>query len=162
MFIIQVLTIGLVSSIILTIIVFASLAYNPRLWISDMPKGMQEAITPLAPREKRDRLLWAIPLLLVMFVYPVYMALQYESANNPFTFVEAFLFMWMAWMTWNLWDFMILDWLMIVIWNPKFIRIAEVEHLMHLLNFSFLFQSFLKGCVIITVMSAIAGFILSL
>jgi hypothetical protein len=159
MLIVQAFITGLITSLLLTIIIPVSLAINPRLWISDFPKEMQEATTPLSPSEKRNRLLWAIPLMLVMFVYPIFSALQYENVNGAFSFVDAYVFFFVAWMTWNMWDLVIIDWFLVVWWQPEFIALPEeIAHLNHLNNYKFHLIQSLKGCVLIAVLSLIVGF----
>ena len=163
MLILQALITGIITSVLLTIIIPASLAYNSRIWISDFPEEMKRASTPLSSREKRDRILWSIPMMLVMFGYPIYAALQYENAHGAFSFVEAYIFFFVAWMTWNAWDFLIIDWFLVVWWQPKFIALPdEVAHLAHLNTYKFHLMQSMKGCVLIAVVSLVAGFFVQL
>jgi hypothetical protein len=163
MLITQALITGLTTCILTSSVIFASLAYNSRIWISDAPKAIQAAANPLTARDKRDKYLWSIPLFLAMLGYPIYMALQYEAAHGAFSFGQAFLYLWIGWFAWNVWDLLIVDWLVIVAWHPAIFALpSEVAHLQHLNNYRFHFIGFLKGCIFVTILSAIAAFFISL
>jgi hypothetical protein len=163
MLITQALITGIITSILVSIVIFASLAYNSRIWINSAPKEMQAAAHPLSSRDKRDQLLWKLPVLVAMFAYPIFMAIQYETANGAFSFVEAFLYLWIVWFTWNVWDLLIVDWLVIVAWHPAIFELpAEVAHLQHMNSYRFHFNGFLKGCIIVTVLAAIVAIFISL
>ncbi|CAI8993781.1 hypothetical protein EMIT079MI2_90077 [Bacillus sp. IT-79MI2] len=42
----QMLLVGTIMSIILSIIILGSLYYNPRLWLNDYPKDIQKSVLP--------------------------------------------------------------------------------------------------------------------
>jgi len=153
------LEVGLLISALLSMLIFASLYYNPRLWIGDAPKEMQEAVEPLSRREKIDRIAFGIPVMLVAFGIPVVSLLNFEALHGSVSFVEAFTFLYVAMMVFNVIDLLIIDWLVVVIWQPKVFTIPGVEHLMHLNNFNFHFRGFLKGTVGIGVVSGIVALI---
>lgn len=162
MLITQALTVGIITSILASIVIFASLAYNSRIWINDAPKEMQAAAHPLSASDKRDKFLWKLPILVAIIAYPIYMAIQYESANGAFSFIEAFLYLWIVWFAWNVWDLLVVDWLIIVTWHPAIFELPqEVAHLQHFNSYRFHFNKFLKGCVIVTVLAVIVGFFVS-
>ncbi|MGI9518400.1 MAG: hypothetical protein ACR2NP_15195 [Pirellulaceae bacterium] len=148
------IVLGLAVSVVLTVLILASLAHNPRLWLGDAPKEMQKAATPLSKEERSLRIKWAVPILLVMVVViPIVTFLIHQE--SPLSFVEAFGFMWIAWTTFNLVDLVIIDWLVVVRWRPDWSVIREVEHLYHLNTYWFHFKCFLIGTVVITIVSAI-------
>ena len=158
MLVTQALITGIISSILCTITILASLAHNSRIWIHSAPKAMQQASTPLTPEEKRLKSLWVIPVFLAMFGYPIYAAIQYEAAHGAFGFAQAFVFFGIVWLVWNLWDLVVVDWFIIVWWHPSIFNLpAEVAHLSHLNNYSFHLRQSLKGCIIVLVLSTIAA-----
>jgi hypothetical protein len=158
----QALLTGVFVSVLTSILIFASLAYNPRLWIQDMPKPMQAAIPSLSRREQRDRILFGIPTFLAMLAPPVWAVLQWKATHGAITFGQAFLFLFTAWMTFNLVDLVLIDWLVIVAWQPKRFTVPGTEHLMHLNNYSYHFKAFLKGTAMIAVLSGIMALLVSL
>lgn len=142
--------------------ILASLAYNPRLWIGDAPKEMQAAVPPLNASEKRARSIFAIPFMLMTFGYPIYAFIQYESANGALNFLNSFFFFFIVWQTFNLVDLLFIDFFCVVWWNPPRFRIPDVEHLHHLNNYTYHFRAFLKGVVMLTVVSLIFAGIMQL
>jgi hypothetical protein len=162
MLVTQAILAGIITSILCTITILASLAHNSRIWIRSAPKAMREASSPLTPEEKRLKLLWSIPVMLAMFGYPIYAAIQYEAVNGAFTFGQAFLFFAIALLIWNLWDLVVVDWFIIVWWHPSIFDLpAEVAHLNHLNNYSFHLKQSLKGCIIVLILSTIVALALS-
>lgn len=145
---------GALVSILTSALILGSLAYNPRIWIGDAPEEMQEGAAPLTPAEKRTRSLWAIPILVTMFVLLPLIAV-WRNQTFGFTYFEGFAFLWIAFMVFNVVDLVIIDWLIIVWWRPGWAAVPEVDHLAHYNTYSFHFKGFLKGCVYITVWSAL-------
>lgn len=145
---------GLVVSLVTGVLIVASLAHNPRIWIGDAPREMQEAATPLSSEEKKLRIKWAIPILFSMVVIvPLVTFLLHRQ--TPLSYLEAFGTMWIAWMIFNLIDLVIIDWLVVVLWKPRWSVIQEVEHLYHLNTYGFHFRGFLIGTLLITIASAL-------
>lgn len=151
-----------ILSIIFTAAVLATVAYNPRLWIGDAPKAMQEAIEPLTRREKRDRMIFALPFFVLIFGIPLWSAWNVEAALGGISFGEAFLHLWIIFMVINLVDLIIIDCLIIVWWQPKWTLMPGAEHLMHLINYGYHFNAHLKGTVMMTVVSAVFALIVAL
>lgn len=145
---------GLAVSGVLTVLILASIAHNPRLWLGDAPKEMQKAATPLSKEERSLRIKWAVPVLLFMVVViPLVTFLIHQK--TPLSYIDAFGLMWIAWMIFNLVDLVIIDWWIVVWWKPDWSVIREVEHLYHLNTYWFHFKCFLIGTVAISIMSAI-------
>jgi hypothetical protein len=155
------LTSGLVMATILSVLILVSLAQNPRIWFRRVPKIMQEAIPAMTPDEERLLKLWAIPIFGVTFLMPLATAFWYEQSYQQMNYGEAFLFLWLMWMVFNLADLVIIDWLVVVWWQPSWTYIPEVKHLMHHVGYAYHFQGFLKGTVIMAVAALIfAGIII--
>lgn len=54
----QMLLVGTIMSIILSIIILGSLYYNPRLWLNDYPKDIQKSVLPKQLLKKTNFILW--------------------------------------------------------------------------------------------------------
>ena len=145
---------GLAVSLVTGVLIVASLAHNPRIWIGDAPREMQEAATPLSREEKNLRLKWGVPILFSMVVIAPLVTLLLHR-QSPLSYTEAFGMMWIAGMIFNLVDLVIIDWLIVVLWKPRWSVIREVEHLYHLNSYGFHFRGFLIGTLLITIASAL-------
>ncbi len=152
---------GLLLSVVLSILILGALAYNPRLFLQDFPKPIQEALPPLTNREKRERLLVAVPFLIAVLGIPLWGVLSWSAAQGDIGFLEAFAYLWVVWMVFNAVDLVILDWLIVVAWHPRFITPPEFAPLLHHNTYRFHFIGFLKGTALITVASAVLGLVLS-
>lgn len=162
MLITQALLSGGLLSAILSLLIFASLAYNPRLWLHDAPQAMQDAVPPLTKREKRDRLLLSVPFFAVLILIPVLSVLSVEAAlGRSLSFAEAFVHLYTVWMVFNLVDLLLLDWLVVVMWHPQRLQIPGTQHLIHLNSYADHFRGFLIGVVLGVVFSAVLGALLT-
>jgi len=155
MLITQAILVGLFSSTLLSSLILGSLAYNPRLWRQDFPQGIQAVVPPLTEREKRQRTWIALPFFAVMLIPTIWSILRVEAVLGGLTFGEAWLHVFIIWMTFNLIDLIVLDWLIVVAWNPRRLRLPGTEDVMHLNNYAFHFQGFLKGTLMGAAFSAI-------
>jgi hypothetical protein len=140
--------------------VLGSLAYNPRLWLGDAPKAMQDALEPLSSREKRDRLLFAIPFFIVILGYPIWSVLNIEAAKDGLSFFEVFGHLWIIFIIVNLVDLVFLDWFFTVWWRPKFTYTNDMQPYLHHITYAYHFSTFLKGCTMMTVFTAIVAVII--
>lgn len=158
MMIVEALIVGTIMSIITSGLILASLAHHPRIWIGDAPKEVQEAALPLTDEENRLRALWGIPIMGSMLgLIPI--AAIWLNQSAQFSYFEGFVFLWVASMLFNLVDLIIIDWIVIVWWQPTWTQLPDMAHLNHLNNYSFHFKAFLTGCVLITVWSAIVALV---
>lgn len=148
---------GLVS-LLTSVLILASVAHNPRIWLGDAPTEMKQAASPLTPAEKRLRKLWGIPIIASMLVLLPAIAI-WQHQIYDFSYFQGFAFLWIGMMLFNLIDLLIIDWLVIVWWAPSWTMMPEVAHLSHLNTYGFHFKGFLTGCVLVTVWSALAALI---
>lgn len=156
MMIVEALIVGGIMSVITGGLILASLAHNPRIWIGDAPEEVQKAVEPLSNSEKQLRLFWGVPIIFSMLAIVPIVAIYFNQSAH-FNYFEGFTFLWIALMVFNFVDLIIIDWIIIVWWQPSWTQIPEVAHLMHLNNYSFHFKGFLTGCVLITVWAAIGA-----
>ena len=160
------LTYGLVMATLLTVFILASLAQNPRIWLlrRNTPEAIRNAITPpLSDKEARLLKLWAIPVFAIMLFMPLATALWYESAYHQMSYGEAFLFLWTMWMVFNLVDLLLIDWFVVVWWQPSWSSPAELKPLIRqYAGYDYHFKGFLKGTVLVAVFALIFAGILML
>jgi hypothetical protein len=101
-----------------SIFLYASLAYNPRMWLHRMPPEVLAKVTGKTPEEKRMFIFFALPFLLWLFVYPiVYVLGQHSTSLTDFLTFCAFF------AGFALWDTLVLDLLIFCKLTPRFIII---------------------------------------
>ncbi|WMT43098.1 nitroreductase [Paenibacillus sp. D2_2] len=141
---------GLILSVGFLIILILSLAVNPRIWLKDYPKDIQRMTTSQTPHEKKQMHKLGIPLGLLVII-PLVFSLVLDS--QQITFWQAFIHFYVLFTIVSLADLIILDWLIFCLITPKFIVIPGTEGAKGYKNYLFHFIGFLKGCVILAVLS---------
>lgn len=108
----------LIYNLLVSVVLMASLAYNPRTWLHRMPPEVVQKVTPRTPAEKR--LLWVsgMPFLLLLLVYPLVYVLQHNAGwvNNFLTLCAFFA-------GFAVWDTLVLDLLIFCTLTPRFVMV---------------------------------------
>ena len=147
---------GLTLSTLASFILIVTLWINPRLYLQDYPKAIQEQVEPKTSREKRLGLLMGIPFLALLTAVPLWSTIRLEREG-----VEIF---WMLWLNafgvvflFNLVDWLVLDWLMFCRLTPRFLVIPGTEGSPAYKDYFFHFRAFLVG----TILSVVTGLVLA-
>lgn len=146
---------GTLMCLIMGIIIIGSLYYNPRLWLQDYPAEIRAKVPPLTPREKRERLMVALPILLMFIGIPLYSTIQLKlMQGSALGFWTAYLNTALILNLVNLFDALIIDWLFLTVMKPQFVILPGTEGMEHLLyDLKMQFRNFLKGIVISSLLS---------
>src|SRR5689334_11711656 len=67
---------------LISVIIFASIYYNPRLWLQDYPAEIRAKVPPLTAQEKRAQYVVFVPFLLTMFGVPILATVALRGANG--------------------------------------------------------------------------------
>ena len=119
---------GAILSVIASSIILISLYVNPRMWLQDFPKDIQQAVTPKTKEEKRQSLFWGIPFLIVLIAIPFLSAWQMRNdVSGASSFLSFFLNAFAVGMLFNLVDLLILDYAIVCLWRPRFVQIPGTE-----------------------------------
>jgi hypothetical protein len=147
---------GTLYTLALTVVVIGSLLYNKRLWIQDYPKEIQALQPPLTPREKRERILMAGVLLVVMIGGLLLSNARLKAANGgSLSFLSAYLNTLALFNLFNLFDAVVIDWLLATVMKVPFMLLPGSETRMHLYrDWNMHITNYLKG--------VIGGFIIAL
>lgn len=118
---------GGLLAIVINLYIAVLVMVNMRLFIKPgaAPEALMEAIPPKTDREKRLSLIFGIPLLIGLFIIPVYSALQLNAA--PY-WVLMFHIYGIIFLT-SLVDLVFIDWLLVCTITPKRIIFPGTEHL---------------------------------
>lgn len=139
-----------------SLLVYGSLAYNPRLWLHRMPPEVRGKVPEKTPQERKSFLVVAIPFLLLLFGYPVIYTLQ-TKADFLINFVTLCAFF----ASFAVWDTLVLDLLIFCTFTPRFVIIAGTERKDYS-NMRYHIKSGTKGLLMSLVFSGVVALILLL
>ena len=152
----NILTHLLIYNIVISIFLYATLAYNPRMWLHRMPPEVTVKVPEKTPQERKLFISFAIPFLLWLFGYPIIYVLQQDSSlSTNFLILLAFF------AGFALWDTLVLDLLIFCKTTPRFI-IIEGTSREDYSNMKYHLMSGSKGLIMSLVFSGIAALVLSL
>jgi hypothetical protein len=146
----------LIYNFVISIFLYGSLAYNPRMWLHRMPPEVTMKVLEKTPQERKLFIFFAIPFLLWLFGYPILYVLQQDSnLSTSFLMFLAFF------LGFALWDTLVLDLLIFCKVTPRFI-IIEGTSREDYSNMKYHLVSGTKGLAMSLVFSGIAALLLSL
>ena len=148
------LTDGLLTSVVFTLIIGGIVWYNPRLMLQDFPADIKALVPPKTAAEKRLSNLLMIPTMAVFIGLPLYQVLALKaSTGGTLPFWTMFLYAYGIFFIVNLWDLVVMDWIgMRLFVNPQKPPFPGSEGAAGWRDDAFHFRGFLKGCVIGLVM----------
>ena len=146
---------GAILSTVASLILIASLYFNPRLFLQDYPKDIQSRVPPKTEKEKRQSLIVGIPFLIVLVAVPFISTLALK--RQDVSFVHLFLNAFGVAFIFNLVDLLLLDWLMFCIITPKFVVIPGTAGMGGYKDYFYHF----KASIIGTVLSVVAGLVIA-
>ncbi len=150
------LSIGLLLSVALSALILASIYFNSELWVSDYPPDIRDQYGPMSPRSRRQRWLVAIPF----FVVPVLIlaaSINRIAGQTELSFWLVFWHSFLALSMFNVVDLIVLDWLIFVWIQPKFVVLPGTAGMAGYRDYWFHFRGFVAGMLLITVFSAAAA-----
>lgn len=152
------LTYGLILNVSLSLLIIISLYVNAEMWLGDYPSDIQEKYGEMAEKTKRQRLVVGILFLLIAIIIIVLSTMQLTKIieGEP-KFLEIFLNTFIMLLLFNLVDLVILDWLLFVTIQPSFVVLPGTEGLGGYKDYGFHFIAFLKGMMLILVVSLVTA-----
>ena len=101
-----------------SLLIYGSLAYNPRLWLHRMPPEVRTKVPEKTPQERKIFLRVALLFLLLLFGYPTLYVLQGDK-----DLLTIFLTLVAFFAGFALWDTLVLDILIFCQLTPRFVII---------------------------------------
>ncbi|HCS40798.1 MAG TPA: hypothetical protein DIW44_14605 [Anaerolineaceae bacterium] len=105
----------LIYLVVLSILLLASVFYNPRSWLHRMPPEVVAKVPARTATEKHTALITGLPFLLVTILYPIIYVLLQQSAN----FFQNFLLFCAFFMGFTIWDTLVLDLIIVCTISPR-------------------------------------------
>lgn len=139
-----------------SILIYGSLAYNPRLWLHRMPPEVRSKVPEKTPAERKRFIGVALPFLLLLFVYPI----MYVTKTGANLWTDLWILM-AFFAGFALWDTLVLDLLIFCKITPRFIIIPGTRREDYS-NMKYHLMSGTKGMVVSVVFSGLVALILVL
>lgn len=151
---------GLILSAVISLLIYGSVYYNPEMWLNDYPPDIKAKFGAMSETAKRQGKLVAIPFFFFLVVFLVYSLVELGQMME-LTFSAVFLATFLLFFTFNLFDLLILDWLIAVTIQPRFMILPGTEGLAGYNDYGFHFRGFLKGTAGIFVFSLVVAAIVA-
>ncbi len=144
----RIVTDGAVLAGLATLVILLSLRANPRIWLSDFPPDIRNAVPPKTGAEKRQSLWWGLPLFAILLGGPVVSCLLLERRlTAPASFGMLFVHAYAVASIFNVIDLLVIDWLVICAFTPRWLVIAGTEGMAGYTDYRHHFRGFLVGCL---------------
>jgi hypothetical protein len=133
---------------------------NPRIYLQNYPKEIQNAAIPKNEKEKRNTRILRLFFIIIFIGFPVITTSLYSIQNNEsISFLYYILHFVIILQLANLNDLLVLDWLILCKITPKFIVIPGTNKNPGYKNYRFYFLGFIKGIFIAGLFSVLLALI---
>lgn len=146
--------------LIFSVFILVTLRVNPRIWLHDYPKEIQNSTKPKNEDEKKKTKVLSLLFIIIFAVFPLLMTYSYSLQHNEsVTFLNYFIHFMILLQLANLNDLLIIDWLIFCKITPKFIVIPGTEGSQGYKNYKFHFIGFVRGAFISVLISLLFALI---
>lgn len=146
---------GLALSLVGSVIILSSLAANPRYWLQDYPKAIQDAVPKKTPAEKRAATLWGIPFLLALIGGMAISGILLKRGMPDARFLTVYADTLGVALLFNTWDLLVLDWLIFCTITPSFLVIPGTAGMPGYKDYKHHVIAFITGALSSVVIAAI-------
>ncbi|MGD6891979.1 nitroreductase [Bacillus mobilis] len=152
----QMIYVGIIMSIVLSVLILCYLYYNPRLSLTEYPKDIQKVVFPKSIHEKKQTIYFNIAYNVILFGTP-FVSTYILHKHEKLLYIDAYLHTFGILMIFNLVDLFILDWLIFCWITPRFIVIPSTEGMKGYKDYKF----HLRGAIVGTKFLAIVSLFLA-
>ncbi|HDR6316497.1 TPA: nitroreductase [Bacillus thuringiensis] len=152
----QMMYVGVIMSIVLSVMILGSLYYNPRISLTEYPKEIQRVVFPKSIYEKKQTIYFNIAYNAILFGTPV-VSTYILHKHEKLLYIDAYLHTFGILMIFNLVDLFIIDWLVFCWITPKFVVIPSTEGMKGYKDYKF----HLRGAIVGTKFLAIVSLFLA-
>jgi hypothetical protein len=150
------LAFGAIFSLLLGATFISLLLISPTSWVDDYPPDIRARFGEMSPRAKKWRAIAVIPTLIILLGVPAWSVVRLVDLAGPtLTFWDVALSVFIVATTFNVIDLLILDCLIFVTWQPKWIVLPGTEGMAGYKDYGFHLKGSLKGQVGIIVVSLV-------
>lgn len=140
-----------------SVLIFASLRANPRIWLHDFPEDLRNAVPPKTDAEKRQSVLWGVPLMGLLLGAPIVSTLLFERTHAGASVAQLFYHAFVVASVFNVIDLVVIDWLVLCTFTPRSLIIPGTEGMAGYRDYGHHFRGFLAGIVFTAVLAGVAA-----
>ncbi len=150
---------GAILSALLSALFLAAARLNPEFMLRGYPPDIKAKYGPPGEKTMQFRKPMAFLLFVILFGTLIFSIVRLaDVSSEPLTLTTIFLSTFIILLTFNLVDLVIIDWLVFVTLQPKFIILPGTEGMAGYKDYGFHFKAFLRGTVLCLIASlVIAG-----
>ncbi|PDZ69346.1 nitroreductase [Bacillus cereus] len=152
----QMMYVGVIMSIVLSVMILGSLYYNPRLSLTEYPKDIQKVVFPKSIHEKKQTIYFNIAYNAILFGTP-FVSTYILHKHEKLLYIDAYFHNFGILMIFNVVDLFILDWLIFCWITPRFVVIPSTEGMKGYKDYKF----HLRGAIVGTKFLAIVSLFLA-
>ena len=132
---------GALLSAVASTYLLVLMRFNPRMFVGHYPKEIREIVPPKSEHERRMSI-----LLGLLIGIPFALALLWRTATlGSHSFWELFAYAFGVLFIFNLVDLLILDWLIVCWFKPRWVVLPGTEHIVIPKPYLYHFEGFLMG-----------------
>jgi hypothetical protein len=148
----------MILSVLLSLVTKGSLYWNAEIWLSDYPPDIQEKYGAMSAKAKKPKAIVSAFFLAALFgpIVASLLRLNQQIAGASI-FWPAFLTTFVMLQVFNIVDLLILDWLIFVTWQPRFLILPGTEGMAGYKDYGFHFKGFVAGTVLWLILSFIVA-----
>lgn len=151
----RILVDGLTLSLVGSALILASLRANPRYWLQDYPKSIQDAVPKKSVVEQRAARAWGIPFMLTLLAGLTISGVLLKRGMPNARFLTIYADTLSVALFFNLWDLVVLDWLIFCTITPAFLVIPGTSGMPGYKDYRHHLTAFLAGAISSIVIAAI-------
>lgn len=137
---------GVVLCLVMSVIIFASLYQNPKIWVKSSPPDVRAFVGPMDPTTEKQRRTWGVLMMLSLIVIFGHLA-QSVAALSPSVFWTVFWASYVCFQVFNLFDAVVID-LGLVLLKPKWAFLPGTAELPGLTDPKWHIKNYFVGVVI--------------
>jgi len=147
---------GAILSALLSALFLAAARLNPEIMLRGYPPDIKAKYGPPGEKTMQFRKPMAFLLFVILFGTLILSIVRLSAVSGePLTFTAVFLSTFIVLLTFNLVDLVIIDWLVFVTLQPKFIILPGTEGMAGYKDYGFHFKAFLRGTMLCLVASLV-------
>ncbi len=147
---------GAILSVLMSALFLTAAYLNPEIMLRGYPPDIKAKYGPSSEKTSQQRKPMALLLFVILFGTLIFSIVQLaDVSSEPLTLTTIFLSTFVILLTFNLVDLLIIDWLVFVTLQPKFIILPGTKGMAGYKDYGFHFKAFLRGTVLCLIASLV-------
>lgn len=150
------LSFGGILAAVLSALVLVSLWHEPRIWLHHFPKSLRQRMPPKTPREIVLTRRYGAAIVPLFVGVPIIAALDLHAIDPSISYAEIGLVAFAIPMIFGLVDLLIIDWLIVCAWVPRFTMASGFDNPDDYRDYMHHLRGFLAGIPLACIIALLA------